>query len=179
MTLIVGFVIDNNRLIWIDILIVLHAFYLSWRCRCAWAIYISLLILFLTVLIHLWIILMNRNELFYIRRFSVRSWRQQTSIRWRIFIFLIIIHHLRKIKSVNFLVIYNRLIITFLFDTCLWSFWAYRNLKILKSDISFNYSLNRSHIRISIDMESFNILAYMVRTLPLLYSLEKTEIYNK
>lgn len=145
---------------------------MSWRGWCTWTISVILLILFLTVLIHLWIVLINRNELFYVRRFSIGSWWKHASIWRSIFIFFIVIYHLRKIKSFYFLFINSGFIIAFLFNTCLWSFWAYRNLKILKCNIGFNDSLNCSHVRVGINMECFNELTHMVRTLPLLHSLK-------
>ena len=174
--------VNIDCLILIAYLLVLHAFWLSWGSWCNWTVSIILLddFLFLAVvLIHLWIVLMDWNKLFYIGRFTTWSWRQHTSIRWSIFVFFIIIHHLRKIKTFIFLFLWNWFISTFLFNTCLRSLWTNGSLKILESKVSLNNSLYCSHVWISIDMESFNKLAYMIWALPLLYSLEETQVYNK
>jgi hypothetical protein len=164
-------------------LLILQVFCLSNWSWSWWAVRLICLFLFWIVVTH-WCDLMsvmNGNKLFYIRRFSIRSRWQRVSIRWirRIFLFSIIINHLRKIKPFRILLFFNhRSIVTYLFNTCLRSFWTNRNLLILKFKICFNNPLNSSHIWIAINMKWFNVLRNMIWTFPLLYPFEKTKINN-
>lgn len=133
------------------------------------------------ILIHLGTALVSRNKLFYICWLAIRSWRKHISIgwRWRILVLFVIIHHLWKVKTFNFIFLSNWPVGTLLFDTRQRSLRTYRNLKILESKVSLNNSLHSPHIWIGIDMKSFDKLAHMIRALPLLNSFEEAKVNNQ
>jgi hypothetical protein len=138
-TFIFRFLKINRLILLFTCLLILHIFCLSNRGGCRRSICSVCLFLFWVIIAHrrIWLGIISRNKLLYIRRFSIRSRWKHISIRrvWWIFLFLIIIHHLRKIKTFKILLLFfnHRSIVTFLFYTCLRSFWTSWKLLILKS----------------------------------------------